>query len=808
MQVSHQDSHITHAVLGNQESVSMGVSDDAALMHIFSATLYTYPRLATVREIMCNAWDAHINAGITDRPIEVTVADNKVTVRDFGYGIHHDKIGQIYGTYGASTKRDDSTVTGGFGLGSKAPFAYTDNFEVISHHVGTKTIYRVSKSSMEKGGKPSINKIVSMPTTETGIQVSFSLLKETDGPEFEALINEVLQLGEIPVKLNGVIVEHKLPMSQSKTGYLVNDFRSTIRGKINLRYGNVVYPIPEHDLYAHLYQPIKLDMERLWACSNVIFMAEPDSITISPSRESLILTDATVEAITQLLKKYVPGKKGAANTAVMQSACESINKQIAALSDERLKYNLLTNTDLSTRHRTQSLKPGLRTFDTSQRAMTAYALEAGYDLRSATQRLKYVKELKKRGVFPKKVGEELVRIHGANYNHFNFNKAMITLVNKYVIAPIKMEFAKHPELAKVSTRAYANNGWYRGEVYSNLREAFRSSGIAYNIFYEKKAIICNSIKDVTEYLKNSRNREREIKFIVAIPKSKDSEMKALTAQIALEKLGYTVETYFPVKEKKTRKVEQEDGTVVEVVEEPVAKPKKKRNAYLTVNQSWSDSYRNFSLTRARKEFTPEGMTENPVAWVILRNLNQNGCDQLSWLGVEGSRFIRKKWGNEIAVVTEVQATKLSEQGVPRVDKFVYDHIDNALVNSPDFKRYLAGIYHLEQDYYGANRLVKAMMYHPDLLKEFGLRLHVNTEMASTIQMAQKISPDFSRYPQCSKLMAKIKKNPGVAKLIAKMESSEVYQLLSDHTVISRLTSYPSNHEKVQVTYELLRMALK
>ena len=131
----------------------MGVSNDAALMHIFSATLYTYPKLATVREIICNAWDAHIAAGITDRPIEVNVADGRVTVRDFGYGIAHAKIGEIYGTYGNSTKRDDSTVTGGFGLGSKAPFAYTDNFEVISHHVGTKTIYRVSKSSMEKDGK-------------------------------------------------------------------------------------------------------------------------------------------------------------------------------------------------------------------------------------------------------------------------------------------------------------------------------------------------------------------------------------------------------------------------------------------------------------------------------------------------------------------------------------------------------------------------------------------------------------------------------------------------------------------------------
>ena len=140
MQVSQQDQFITHAVVGNSESVSMGVSDDAALMHILSSTLYTYPQLAVVREIVCNAWDAHIAAGITDKPIDVSITTDRIIIRDYGFGIAHAQIGPIYGVYGNSTKRDDSASTGGFGLGSKAPFAYTDNFEVISHHLGQKTI--------------------------------------------------------------------------------------------------------------------------------------------------------------------------------------------------------------------------------------------------------------------------------------------------------------------------------------------------------------------------------------------------------------------------------------------------------------------------------------------------------------------------------------------------------------------------------------------------------------------------------------------------------------------------------------------
>lgn len=186
MQVSQMSDSVTHAVLGKQDSIEMGVSDSAALMHIFSTTLYTYPMLATVREIICNGWDGHITSGRTDTPLQITVSDEQIVIRDFGPGIPHAKIGPIYGVFGNSTKREDGAVTGGFGLGSKAPFSYTDNFEVVSNHEGLKSVYRVSKSSMERGGKPSIDTMVQVPTDETGIRVTipfkfrFKLSLETE----------------------------------------------------------------------------------------------------------------------------------------------------------------------------------------------------------------------------------------------------------------------------------------------------------------------------------------------------------------------------------------------------------------------------------------------------------------------------------------------------------------------------------------------------------------------------------------------------------------------------------------------------
>lgn len=171
MQVAHQTDFVTHAVLGGKTDISFGISDDPAFFQILSSALYKDPMLAMVRETICNAWDAHIDSGCVDTPLTITLDDEHLIIRDYGKGIPDALIGPIYGVYGASTKKKDGRQTGGFGLGCKSPFAYTDHFEVISHHEGVRTIYRMSKSSAEKMGKPSIVPIASFPTQETGIQV-------------------------------------------------------------------------------------------------------------------------------------------------------------------------------------------------------------------------------------------------------------------------------------------------------------------------------------------------------------------------------------------------------------------------------------------------------------------------------------------------------------------------------------------------------------------------------------------------------------------------------------------------------------
>lgn len=804
MQVSQQDTHITHAVLGTQESVSMGVSNDAALMHIFSATLYTYPKLATVREIICNAWDAHIAAGITDRPIEVNVQEGRVSVRDFGYGIAHAKIGEIYGTYGNSTKRDDSTVTGGFGLGSKAPFAYTDNFEVISHHVGQKTIYRVSKSSMEKGGKPTINKIVDMPTQETGMQVSFSLIKVDDELDFMSLVREVIQFGEIPVKLNGVLVTLELPMSQSKSGYLINDMRCTIKGRVKLRYGNVVYPIPEHDAYADLYRKILLDMESLWNNCHIIFMAEPDSITIAPSRETLILTDSTVEAITELLKKYKPYDRKLASASVVQIAREGVNQEIQKAPVGTLLQMIAKSEYFSTRrHITLG---GLRTFETAQRAATASYMEKGCDITKDVQRLKMLRELKKRKVLDNKLATKLIRAYSSDLGRYELYRTIKGLFNQFVSAPIALAIKqKYPELQSVNTRCYLNRGYHMSIMYRTMLDGYTSTSSLLEGFIEKKAVIGRSIKEVADFLEQEFRFKHALVYVVLVGSSKGSELRAVAAELMLKELGYDVQTHFPEKVKTPRKpLLDADGTTLP--DAPV-KPRKKKGGYYTLKHSWSPVDKDFLLSRARTHYTSETLVSDPVAYVVLNNKNE-GSYSFGYMCRDLCHHVNNLFGHQIAVVTSVQAEKLSEKGVPKVEKFINNYIDEQLANSPDFKRYLAGAYLYSDSNYMPEKLIYTLCYHPEFINSLGIRLHINPDMAGLIKLAKKDSYDFSKYKEASKLIGKIKSNKKLEQLKDRLENSKYYRMLGTSGIHSYLTSYAPGSPEVQPAYELLRLALK
>lgn len=141
-------------VLSNVKSLKTAYSfsedaQDAALaIDVITNKGYKYKIQTPVQEYICNARDAHRESGQT-RPIEITlptVLDPIFKVRDFGSGISPENMTTVFTKFFASTKRRDNNQTGGFGLGAKSAWAYTDSFGIVSFTHGIKRSYTAYKS--------------------------------------------------------------------------------------------------------------------------------------------------------------------------------------------------------------------------------------------------------------------------------------------------------------------------------------------------------------------------------------------------------------------------------------------------------------------------------------------------------------------------------------------------------------------------------------------------------------------------------------------------------------------------------------
>lgn len=145
---------------------------------ILSSKLYSNPVLAVVRELLTNAYDSQVAAGNADKAVDVvfpSAIDTEFSIRDYGTGLSKEDVMTLYTTFFSSTKSDSNDFTGGFGLGSKTPFAYTSSFTVTSFFNGTKYVFLATK----KDGYPSILPIGEEPTDEpNGLYIRIPVNKD------------------------------------------------------------------------------------------------------------------------------------------------------------------------------------------------------------------------------------------------------------------------------------------------------------------------------------------------------------------------------------------------------------------------------------------------------------------------------------------------------------------------------------------------------------------------------------------------------------------------------------------------------
>src|SRR5271156_436327 len=119
-------------------------ADQGMIFEILRSKMYSNSVLSICREISCNARDAHREVGKPEVAIHITLPsalDPYYRIKDFGPGISPDRMENVFIKYTASTKRIDNVQTGGFGLGAKTPFSYTDSFAICTNYDGIQYSY-------------------------------------------------------------------------------------------------------------------------------------------------------------------------------------------------------------------------------------------------------------------------------------------------------------------------------------------------------------------------------------------------------------------------------------------------------------------------------------------------------------------------------------------------------------------------------------------------------------------------------------------------------------------------------------------
>lgn len=190
----------TTLALGDIDAKAFGIdTSNGVIFDILRNKMYSNKIAAVAREISSNARDANRENKKTDTPIEIMIVEPNVLVnstdmqivfKDYGTGITPDRMANIFLNYGASTKRNTNKQTGGFGLGAKTPFAYTDTFTVITIYKGdkgknVKDTYTASITDRKGVGSGEMILFNSEDTKEeTGTSIVVPI-RESDRFEFE-----------------------------------------------------------------------------------------------------------------------------------------------------------------------------------------------------------------------------------------------------------------------------------------------------------------------------------------------------------------------------------------------------------------------------------------------------------------------------------------------------------------------------------------------------------------------------------------------------------------------------------------------
>lgn len=288
-------------ILGNgSKSKAFSIAANPKVFKILSSDLYTNKIRAVVRELITNMIDAHALNGNPEKFIIQVPGrlDPRFVCRDFGPGMSDfdiqgdDNSPGLYNSYFSSSKAESNDFIGGFGLGSKSPFSYTDTFSITSYHKGEIRGYVAYMDGDGPQIKPTFVKEMG-PDDKTGIEIVVPV-EEKDFRNFAYEVSYIMRPFKDLAIINGLDREIDY-FPDFDDYYGVNPERYwPDRGGLYAIYGGIVYPI----------DGVIRDRNWLSIRNEVNYIKFPmGSLDIAPSREALSLDDRTRKNIIERVKE-------------------------------------------------------------------------------------------------------------------------------------------------------------------------------------------------------------------------------------------------------------------------------------------------------------------------------------------------------------------------------------------------------------------------------------------------------------------------------------------------------------------------
>jgi len=280
-----------------KDSTPFTIKTSGKAFKILSDNLYSDKHAAIIRELSCNAYDSHIEANKENVPFEIhlpTKWQPWLSVKDYGVGMSHEQMLNLYTSYFDSDKTDTNELTGVLGLGSKSPFAYTDVFTVTSIHGGKKRIY---SCFIDSDGTPNITLMDESDTDDcSGVEVKLTV-KPNDFDDFSRKAGHILSVFKVRPKVTG---PKEFTYDKVKTIFSGKDwsFNNSISHVPRAIQGNVFYPIN--------YESVKgqLNDKQLFVLQNRFDINfDIGELDVAASREDLSYDNITSENIKNKAKK-------------------------------------------------------------------------------------------------------------------------------------------------------------------------------------------------------------------------------------------------------------------------------------------------------------------------------------------------------------------------------------------------------------------------------------------------------------------------------------------------------------------------